>query len=1163
MKLFSEKVAPTFTNSNYNVLTLKDYNEVFFDVYELEINGNKYITEKVFVHNGDPVVNIPVVYEGKKLEVLFTLQRGNFNVAVNSLYLELNQNSAVGLSYDDDKSEQEEIEAIIFEKKESILKEIQQARKLATQFAEDIKRQKIQESVAFINAKEEAITDTVDKLRGELIDDFLHIVENTREEFYTYSEQEKKQTTKFISRALNDLSKKLENGITRDITEKNDKSVALFKQKICELAENILSESLIKEIEQRDEIKNKAIDAKFETVSKSLSKILNEQVGAALSDHDKAILSLEQTNVELNNNILKSSNKALSRIGSVKTQLEAVIADSTVTLLDKITLAEDKIKNYYDERITLIEGNIISNNKEYFIELIKESKQSILDKVSQIKSTVPSVIVEKTREAKGDVDVKSIKTDLEKTISNRFTQELANVRRIIEMSSGGGSVAVQFANGGTMRGNLNVIGDISVTGVIYNNNFNSINWNDTYTSVSTTSANWDTVYTTVKANSANWDTGYNTATALNLSSGLWNDTYTSVQANSSNWDNTYTSVQANSANWDSAYSNLISNSGAYLSGVDLSFLSVSANWNNTYTSVSNTSANWDNTYTSVSNTSANWDNAYTIASTYQTVSSTFATIDYTINNFFPLSGGTITGDTKIKFGDLTVFGNISATGSVNYANTFVTTTTSLCALANSVYPIPGLYISQAGTGDIATFYDVSSEREVLHIGGSEGYPGVGVNTSFPNKDFTVIGDISATGIIYNNNYSSNDWNNAYSNLISNSAAYLSGIDLSFLSVSANWNNVYTSVSNTSANWDSAYSNLVSNSGAYLSGVDLSFLSVSANWNNTYTSVQANSSNWDNVYTSVSNTSSNWDNVYTSVSNTSANWDNTYTSVQANSANWDSAYSNLVSNSGAYLSGVDLSFLSVSANWDNTYTSVQANSSNWDNAYSNLISNSAAYLSGVDLSFLSVSANWDNTYTSVSNTSANWDSAYSNLISNSGAYLSGVDLSFLSVSANWDNTYTSVQANSANWDTVYSTVCALSTSWEESADILPTVTNYLSTNNVLLSSVTVTDNISARGSVAASQSIIPVTVTNISADKTFTNVDTNKIFHFDTTSGALTASFPGLLSDGFNAAIMNTGTNYLYISSNIQYNAVGNKLIDRYSGAYVYKSNSNIFAVGGV
>ena len=704
MKLFSEKVAPTFTNpdyntptftgSNYNILILNEYTEIFFDVYELEINGNKYIAEKVSEYKGNPVVTIPVIFEGEELETLFVLRRGELEVIINSFYCKLNKDSSLDVpQMHESLSREEEVESIIFEKKESILKEIQQTRELATRFAEDIKQQKIQESLEYINKEKEAVTNKIAELKSELIDDFLHIVENTRQEFYTYNEEEKKQTSELISKTLNRLSEKLESSIVRDITEKNNKSVALFKQKISELAESILNESLIKEIERRDNINNRVIEAKVEAVSKLLSETLSEQ-----------------------------------------------ITDTTVDLIGRISLAEDKIKDYYDERITLIEGNITdisAENKKHFIKLIEESKQSILDEVSQIKTTVPSVVIEKTRETKGDVDVKLIKTDLEKTISNRFTQELANVRRLIEMSSGGGSVAVQFANGGTMRGNLNVIGDISATGVIYNNNFNSNNWNDTYTSVSTTSANWDTVYTTVKANSANWD-------------------------------NTYTSVQANSANWDTGY--------------------------NTATALNLSSGLWNDTYTTVSTTSGNWNSAYNIASTYQTASSTFATIDYTSNNFFPLSGGTISGDTKVRFGDLTVYGNISATGSINYSNTFISTTSSLCAIANSTYPIPGLYVGQTGSGDIASFYDLSpTMREVFHIGGSEGYPGVGVNTSFPNKDFTVVGDISATGIIYNNNFNSTDWNGTYTTVQTNSAT--------------NWNYQGSDLKALSGNWQSTYTNL--------------------------------------------------------------------------------------------------------------------------------------------------------------------------------------------------------------------------------------------------------------------------------------------------------------------------------------------------------------------
>ena len=241
-------------------------------------------------------------------------------------------------------------------------------------------------------------------------------------------------------------------------------------------------------------------------------------------------------------------------------------------------------------------------------------------------------------------------------------------------------------------------------------------------------------------------------------------------------------------------------------------------------------------------------------------------------------------------------------------------------------------------------------------------------------------------------------NYAYTNLVSNSAGYLSSVDLSFLSVSSNWDSTYTTVgSNSSTTWNyqgadiknlssgwvggnDAYTNLVSNSAGYLSAVDLSFLSVSGNWDSAYTTVGANSSTWNYQGTDLKVLSSGW-------------------------VGGNDAYTNLVSNSAGYLSAVDLSFLSVSGNWDSTYTTVGSNSSTtWNyqgtdlkvlssgwvggnDAYTNLVSNSASYLSSADLSFLSVSGNWNSVYTDVSNASGDWDSVYSTVKTNSASFLS--------------------------------------------------------------------------------------------------------------------------------------------------------------------------------
>jgi hypothetical protein len=71
--------------------------------------------------------------------------------------------------------------------------------------------------------------------------------------------------------------------------------------------------------------------------------------------------------------------------------------------------------------------------------------------------------------------------------------------------------------------------------------------------------------------------------------------------------------------------------------------------------------------------------------------------------------------------------------------------------------------------------------------------------------------------------------------------------------------------------------------------------------------------------------------------------------------------------------------------------------------------------------------------------------------------------------------------SANWQSTYETVSTLSASWEESADILPTVTNYLSTSNVQVSGLSieslavVTSNVFQTTTLANLVSALAITV----------------------------------------------------------------------------------------
>ena len=134
---------------------------------------------------------------------------------------------------------------------------------------------------------------------------------------------------------------------------------------------------------------------------------------------------------------------------------------------------------------------------------------------------------------------------------------------------------------------------------------------------------------------------------------------------------------------------------------------------------------------------------------------------YTDASFLPLSGGTVTGEVYIH-DNLTIYGNVSATGNSYFSNTIYSTTSALSVI-NVGNNGPALYVANNGTGDLASFYDIDSNKEVFHIGGVNGdFPNIGVKTSTPNKDLTVFGDISASGTIFstdlivNNSLSANN-----------------------------------------------------------------------------------------------------------------------------------------------------------------------------------------------------------------------------------------------------------------------------------------------------------------------------------------------------------------------------------------------------------------------
>ena len=125
----------------------------------------------------------------------------------------------------------------------------------------------------------------------------------------------------------------------------------------------------------------------------------------------------------------------------------------------------------------------------------------------------------------------------------------------------------------------------------------------------------------------------------------------------------------------------------------------------------------------------------------------------TIGSYLSSTGGTLSGSLVIR-NNLTIQGNIIAAGTSTFVNTTFTTTSALSVVNISpVSGVPAMYIGQSGPGDIASFFDIDRNVEILHVGGINSLrPNVGVHTSTPNKTLTVNGEISASNDIWTGGY---------------------------------------------------------------------------------------------------------------------------------------------------------------------------------------------------------------------------------------------------------------------------------------------------------------------------------------------------------------------------------------------------------------------------
>ena len=429
VKLFNEEVDTISTKSVNNTLYVESFDEVFFGVYEFKLNGSVVIAEKVAKYKGNPVVTIPIIIDGNKYEAPFILREGtqkvkfntantvfvekvieesDLNTAIETVKQSVDDNNNVNITYNVDKSD--------------IIKEIK----------ESLETDRIEIIASLRNDTSNAI-DQIETIR-----DSIFVETRT-------SRQSEKDINKALSSVVS-VKKELEDSkrdIAKTITLTEESLKESLETDRLEIIESLRSDNsnTIKQVENiRDDI--------FTEFTTNSTKYREKESKALKIAAEKDI------------------NKALSRVGSVKKELE----DSKRDIAKTITLAEERIKKHYDVKIREIEKAAVNNvRKSQILEVVKDSKAKILAELNNsqgLKKQLRDIAEEASNGLYDPVSSKRFQDQIKKDLTKNFSAEMQQIKRMVSSYGGGGGTnAVQYARGGTMNGNLNIEGIILSGGV--------------------------------------------------------------------------------------------------------------------------------------------------------------------------------------------------------------------------------------------------------------------------------------------------------------------------------------------------------------------------------------------------------------------------------------------------------------------------------------------------------------------------------------------------------------------------------------------------------------------------------------------------------------------------------------------------------------------------
>jgi hypothetical protein len=909
-----------------SVIACSNITEAFLDVFNIDYGKDFAIIKQAHTYiNNNPIIKVDVVvkdqlYKDVEFILIKSEQQGIFineNSLVDGILIEQHQLQEIAeedATVVDCIAEQMAavVDNVVVDESTTIdvvdLKQqakLQQQNKIAQHLHTIQEELSDQVSFELQQTKQSILTEALN-LQNKLQQDGIELVQQSiemfRQQLRDWALSTEHHLTAYAEEAIADVEHQWTEKCVQLLDENKEKSLQHLQQDISIATINSMAaikEKLsveianhLKMVDESNAKKDADIDA---FVQMQISQLHGQIEQSQMQKFDAKVAELLIKQHDwLQQNINETTDAYDEKVGQMSNEINKVVAAASTDVVDCIKNADATIAEKIQNALQQLDATAQQLHEQRMQSIEQSVAQVLKDNIAEEQTDVISEARSSARNAVRDA-LASYKSDVSKDLNAQLMniqKELhAKMQIYIQSYGGGGSVAMQFADGGTMNGTLNVSnGQILSAGVDLADIFSqssggsqTLSFNES-TAQLTIAPNGNTVSlsalsgggaiaagnylplsggtiagsvtitntlstTTLYATSAYMTiiditqyelSGFNVTGDVTV-----NGTLSSSQiiyadsGNSNKWSSVYSTVNANSATtWN-------------YQGADVKALT--ANWQGTYSTVNTNSAAWgiDNTTDAeVRALTANWQSTY---STVQTNSAGWIqTLVFDESNAqLSISGGNTISLSSLDGG---------------YADRLVNGSYQVMLSSDGIVNIPGtLTVPNLTGGKIITaspFDDISSF-----------YGLTGIPVSQNGVDGTI--DISSVGVVTVSNQGKN-----YTDGV---AIIGGGTRILITTTLYGW--IF------SPDGSITFPDNTIQTTAFIAGEPLFTTwaqTYSANYDSTYTTVNANSASWgggSTIDTGVRALTSNWQNTYTSFSTQSANNISTYTTVNANSASW--------------------------------------------------------------------------------------------------------------------------------------------------------------------------------------------------------------------------------------------------------------------------------------